>query len=694
MPLSEKIKHLIKFAEKVDGKWVYRFASHPRFSYWAFNMIQKKRTLQQSGIFLKQNPGEAHLTIEELREMASSNNTSAFTSKVSRYVANIAGTNAYWHKVKENLKAIVTNIGTPTFFFTFSSADMHWSELHSLFEENNSNISTTSEERCQNVINNPHIVDWFFTQRVESFIKYWLYDTLDAKWHWYRFEYQGRGSIHCHGTAKLKNDPGLCQLTKTALKGFLAQKYKEEHPNIDSTELDQEIVAGNKAAETACQYVDSLLSTVNPIPPDQGMWMRPQVHRCQRSYKDIPDYELESDYADLLNMIQRHTRCSTSYCLRKKHNECDLKCRFHFPFDHCPQTKLEFEKVHSNNGREHYRAKIVSKRNDSRLNNNQQLQLQGWRANCDIQVVIDHYACVEYLTKYAAKGEPRSPLLKQAFNAIIQNSNNSSDPHKAIKKIIMKTLGERDYAAQEVMHHLLSLKLHSSSFNVIPVSLNGSRRVNTHLSEDSSATCTSNSLLDVYANREQYDSSPHIANLNFTQFATKFKVENGKLTELPANVVPKIFPTYSSNPKGPNFALYCKYQLLRYKPWKLTQDNAWDDQEASDDTLVTCWHEFLQTPYAEANVPDWFDKLQDVIQNQEEPDNQPVELDGSNTREEWMIISDLHTPFENGGQSTMSTHDWHQDRVRYTDQQIGEMATWIKTQKDQAHPITHEAYSL
>ena len=97
---------------------------------------------------------------------------------------------------------------------------MHWPELHSLFEENNSNISTTSEERPQNVINNPHIVDWFFTQRVESFIKYWLYDTLDAKWHWYRFEYQGRGSIHCHGTAKLKNDPGLSQLTKTALKFF------------------------------------------------------------------------------------------------------------------------------------------------------------------------------------------------------------------------------------------------------------------------------------------------------------------------------------------------------------------------------------------------------------------------------------------------------------------------------------------
>lgn len=78
IPLGERVKHLIKFAENINGKWVYRFASHPRFSYWAFNMIQRKRTLQQSGIFLKQNPGEAHLTVNELREIAASNNSNAF----------------------------------------------------------------------------------------------------------------------------------------------------------------------------------------------------------------------------------------------------------------------------------------------------------------------------------------------------------------------------------------------------------------------------------------------------------------------------------------------------------------------------------------------------------------------------------------------------------------------------------------
>ena len=48
-----------------------------------------------------------------------------------------------------------------------------------------------------------------------------------------------------------------------------------------------------------------------------------------------------------------------------------------------------------------------------------------------------------------------------------------------------------------------------------------------------------------------------------------------------------------------------------------------------------------------------------------------------------MFISDLHTPFKNS-EHTQSTHDWHEDRTRYTDQQIGEMPNWIKIKREQA----------
>ena len=129
----------------------------------------------------------------------------------------------------------------------------------------------------------------------------------------------------------------------------------------------------------------------------------------------------------------------------------------------------------------------------------------------------------------------------------------------------MKSLSERDYAAQETMHHLLSLKLHSSSFKVLPVSLNGSHIVRDTASIDEGESCTDYSLLDVYANCERYESSQNTIDINFLQFATTYKVLNNELTKLPENVIPRIFPTYSSSPKGPNFGLYCKYKILRYK---------------------------------------------------------------------------------------------------------------------------------
>lgn len=225
----------------------------------------------------------------------------------------------------------------------------------------------------------------------------------------------------------------------------------------------------------------------------------------------------------------------------------------------------------------------------------------------------------------------------------------------------MKTLGERDYSAQETMHHLLSLKLHSSSFKVVPVSLNGSRRVRIESSLEEGQLWSDNSLLDVYANRHLYDRSAEVSDLNFVQFTTQYKIVNKKLSKLPENIVPRIFPTYSPDPKGSQFALYCKYQLLRYKPWKITQDNAWDHGDPTDEHLILKWQELLETPYAQYTVPNWFDKLQMVVQSQQETEDDTVNLDSRNMKEEWIIISDHNTPFENSPTNGLELeYDWQE----------------------------------
>lgn len=116
---------------------------------------------------------------------------------------------------------------------------------------------------------------------------------------------------------------------------------------------------------------------------------------------------MANDYVHLLNSGERHTTCSTKYCLRQN-DKSELRCRFNFPYDDCPDTRLDFEPINTKTGETKYNVVIVTKRNDSRLNRHQPLQLQGWRANCGIQIVIDYHACLEYLVKYTSKAEKAS----------------------------------------------------------------------------------------------------------------------------------------------------------------------------------------------------------------------------------------------------------------------------------------------
>ena len=101
-----------------------------------------------------------------------------------------------------------------------------------------------------------------------------------------------------------------------------------------------------------------------------------------------------------MNTVQRHTKCNSGYCLRtdKSGNQT---CRFQFPLEICNATHLKYEKIFFKDSEsEQCKTTLVSKRNDARLSRHQRLQLQGWRANGDIQQIFDPRACVEYLAKY------------------------------------------------------------------------------------------------------------------------------------------------------------------------------------------------------------------------------------------------------------------------------------------------------
>ena len=118
--------------------------------------------------------------------------------------------------------------------------------------------------------------------------------------------------------------------------------------------------------------------------------------------------------------------------------------------------------------------------------------------------------------------------------------------------VMMKAVGQRDMNIQEVMHHILSIRLVSSSFQVITTSLDGSRKV--QLTADGSLN-TEPSSLDTYAGRAIYETDfSGISNCNFAEFASNYFQSKKGIKKQTSPVVIKACPNYSSSPKGPSNA--------------------------------------------------------------------------------------------------------------------------------------------
>ena len=484
------------------------------------------------------------------------------------------------------VKGNFNQVGPPTIFWNLSCTEFHWPELHEMF---GSPIS--ENEFRKNVAEYPHIRDWFFHERTEKCIKHWLYNILGADWHWNRYEFTVLpNGMNTHGLAKLKSDPGLCKLSEKAAEGHKAKLKLQEgiifNSNDELDKLNALIKERIKAEKETCNYYDYLISCSNP--GNINVWVQPAKHPCRNSYETAV-VDLDSDYIDIVNSVQRYSKCNSAYSLRED-KQRNQYCRFHYPFDINQETYISYTEM-PNKGEKHFKAEVVAQRNDPRVNRHQRIQLHGWRANCDIQLVIDHHACVEYLAKYAAKAEKLSSIAKDAFENVISHVADDSSPQSAIQKIFIKSVGERDMGIQEVMHQIISLKLYSSSFSVHTISLDNSKKC--EVSKES--VKFEKSQIESYAERILF--GKHLTSCKLVDFLSKYQIKNGKLITKKKQTIIRTVPSYSSNPDSNSYDLYCKYQLLKYKPWQSGPNSVWDFEDGDDMLYVRKWREFLESDY-------------------------------------------------------------------------------------------------
>src|SRR5436190_17461521 len=58
------------------------------------------------------------------------------------------------------------------------------------------------------------------------------------------------------------------------------------------------------------KYIDSIVTTINPGINAPIL----EKHPCQKGSDELQDNS-QQDYIELINKLQRHTRCSISYCI-------------------------------------------------------------------------------------------------------------------------------------------------------------------------------------------------------------------------------------------------------------------------------------------------------------------------------------------------------------------------------------------
>ena len=111
--------------------------------------------------------------------------------------------------------------------------------------------------------------------------------------------------------------------------------------------------------------------------------------------------------------------------------------------------------------------KFAPKRNHQRMNQCVAKMVISWMANTDFQPATSIKGLVEHAVKYCSKPEKESKFYNDLTKEVIKHVSSRTPLLPFTAKLLNKSVGGRDWAAQEVSHILLNLPLVSSSLDVV-----------------------------------------------------------------------------------------------------------------------------------------------------------------------------------------------------------------------------------
>jgi len=362
-----------------------------------------------------------------------------------RCLTTIRGSPAYWQRTQLDVLAMIRQLGIPTWFMTLSAADMQWPDViqtvahqygEILSDEQVSNMSW--EEKCSYIRRNPVIVARHYDFCLKTFFTEFLKSDANPvgkiKYHFYRIEFQQRGSPHVHMLLWVSDAPEFDKDSDREVCEFTDRYQTCCIPDNDE-ELKNLVLNVQKHSHSkSCRMKDGSCRFSFPKTP------------CERTIVARGPSSKPIKFAEEVGLVGATKIMKKVQPLLETYLKDDP--------ENIPALSVILERLGVT--REMYewvvsaiigkdRTKLCLKRTtqEMMINVYSPAVLKYWKANMDIQFVLDAYACVVYITSYMLKGEKDlSDLLTD-----VAEENTNSGVREQLSKVGSCFLNHREVSA-------------------------------------------------------------------------------------------------------------------------------------------------------------------------------------------------------------------------------------------------------
>ncbi|XP_061784267.2 uncharacterized protein [Nerophis lumbriciformis] len=461
-----------------------RFARNVEYIFFSQYMSELDKVISSISVAMRKGKGGQHsqrISPGMLKDDESLKRLLQFDDGF-RFLRPIRGTPAFWSSVQKDLLACVRQLGIPTWFCSFSSADLRWQNLLASILRQEGRQQTVEQlewaDRCELLRRNPVTAARMFDYRWHCFLKEVLMSPSQPVGKivdfFYRIEFQQRGSPHVHALFWIEGAPQIYKNTDVEVAEFVDKYVTCELPSGDDTLLEvvSSVQTHSKRHSKSCRKNKTVCRFNFPKPISARTFIC-KIKECVCPKKGTgTEGDRTSENRPKCTCFDDEGRKMPKEVAKMFMERVKNAMGREEPFGSVEELfasvginqevfELAYRRLETKN-------KVVYRRgvNDTWVNQYNRNLLKCWNANMDISFVTDAYAVIIYIIKYITKSETEMGLLLS--NTLKEaNKLGNLSAKDALKKLGSVYLHNRDVCAQEAVYRLMSMHLKECSRKVV-----------------------------------------------------------------------------------------------------------------------------------------------------------------------------------------------------------------------------------